>query len=539
MNSSPMNLPRLSALALLAMSASVTAQTTPVGIAAPTRLLAAAPVTFAITGFQITGDNPLAAGAAERAVASFVRPDATLETLQKAASALESTLRDGGFALYRVVLPPQQISATVALNIVKFTVGTVSVQGNQQFDEANIRRSLPELQAGTTPNFKRVAVQTTMANENQGKQVQVGMKESTVPDTIDVTVNVKETKPWQAAVTVNNAGNAATGRDRATLALGHSNLFNRDHQLTAAYTTSLEQNSRIKQVGLAYRAPLYDLRSAVGVSYTQSDVAGSFGTFNSTGAGRTMGVNYTFFLAPHQGYRSAVTAGLDEKQFEVTQINGLPMLGQQVRRSRQLSLGYNGRMESDASFWNYSAELATNLAGGLGNNTAAYQSEDPRIVSARWNALRANASYSAKVGGNWLVNARGSMQHSPNAMIAGEQFGVGGAATVRGAPERALAADRGVIATLEVATPELTKGLRLLGFVDSGWLHNNLPNGANKVGSDQLRSAGLGLRYGTPDVAVSADYGRIVTGSSVPLTLNSASPQKGDQKVHVNVTARF
>jgi hemolysin activation/secretion protein len=124
-------------------------------------------------------------------------------------------------------------------------------------------------------------------------------------------------------------------------------------------------------------------------------------------------------------------------------------------------------------------------------------------------------------------------------MIAGEQFGVGGAATVRGAPERALAADRGVIATLELATPELAKGLRMLGFVDSGWLHNNLPNGANKVGSDQLRSAGLGLRYGTPDVAVSADYGRIVTGSSVPLTLNSASPQKGDQKVHVNVTARF
>lgn len=502
-------------------------------------VLAQAPVAFAITGFNLTGDDPLPAGVAHQVLAPFVRTDATLDTLQQAATALESTLRDQGFALYRVVLPPQQVNGAVTLNLVKFAVGTIAVQGNRQFDEANVRRSLPELQEGATPNFKRLAVQTAIANENQGKQVQVAMKESERPDHIDVNLVVKESKPWQGSVSLNNTGNAAIGRDRATLALGHSNLFRLDHQMSAAYTTSLEDTSKVRQVGLSYRAPLYAQRGVVGASFTKSDVIGNFGSFNSTGAGRTLGVNYSHYLPPHQGYRSYLTLSFDDKQFDVTKINGSPMVGQVLRRSRQLSVAYAGRYESDSRYWSYNTEVATNLSGGDGNSLAAYQSEDPRISTTRWTALRASGSYTTGFGGNWLLNFRGGLQHSPQALIAGEQYGLGGMASVRGTSERPLSGDSGATVTMEVTTPELATGFRALGFVDAGWLSNRNPNGGSKPATDQLRSMGLGLRYGTPLLAVSADYGRVVTGSSVPLTLNSASPQKGDQKLHLNLVARF
>jgi hemolysin activation/secretion protein len=81
--------------------------------------------------------------------------------------------------------------------------------------------------------------------------------------------------------------------------------------------------------------------------------------------------------------------------------------------------------------------------------------------------------------------------------------------------------------------------LRLLGFVDAGWLGNNSPNGTNKPSSDRLASAGLGLRYSTGPVALSLDYGRIVAGSRVPLVFNSAAPQEGDERVYVSVSVRF
>ena len=80
--------------------------------------------------------------------------------------------------------------------------------------------------------------------------------------------------------------------------------------------------------------------------------------------------------------------------------------------------------------------------------------------------------------------------------------------------------------------------MRLLGFVDAGWLGNN--NAAPpKPSSDRLASAGLGLRYGIGAFAVSADYGRILSGSRVPLSINSSSPQRGDDRFYVNFSARF
>jgi hemolysin activation/secretion protein len=501
---------------------------------------APADTTFAITAFNVSGDNPLAAGEAERVLAAFVRPNATLETLQKAANTLEETLRDKGFSLYRVVLPPQQITDTVALSIVSFKLGTVTIQGNKQYSDDNVRNSLYELQPGKTPNFKKLAVQTTIANENLGKQVQVALKESATPDTVDATVTVKETKPWQGSLTVNNAGTEATGRDRVTLAFGHSNLFDADHQLTGAYTTTTARADTVKQLGLSYRAPLYDSRSVLGLSFTKSDVVGSFGTFNSTGAGQTVGASYSYYFAPRQGYRSYFTASVDDKQFDVAQINGLPLVGQLLRRSRQISAGYVGRFESNTMAWSYNAELAANIPNaGNGNTLEAYRSEDPRITNNNWKALRAGGSYSTGLGGNWLLGVRGTAQYSPYAMIAGEQIGLGGAASVRGAAERPLAGDRGGVGSVELTSPEMTQGLRMLGFMDAGWLGNNAPNATTKPGRDQLRSVGLGLRYGAPSVALSADWGRIVTGSVVPTTLNSLSPQKGDQKLHLNLSARF
>jgi hypothetical protein len=108
---------------------------------------------------------------------------------------------------------------------------------------------------------------------------------------------------------------------------------------------------------------------------------------------------------------------------------------------------------------------------------------------------------------------------------------------VRGtSTDRPIAGDKGVSATVELSTPELVPGLRLLGFVDAGWLGNNSPTTATKPSSDRLASVGLGLRYGVGAYAVSADYGRLVTGSRVPLSVNSASPQRGDDKLYINLS---
>jgi len=494
---------------------------------------------FAIRGFDVAGDNPLAASETTAVLAPFLRADASIETLQKATAALEAALKARGYALHRVVLPPQAVGETVRLQIVKFVLGKITVEGLQRYDAANIRASLPELVEGTAPNFRTLSVQTASANESQGKQVQIALKEAEEADQIDARIVVTEAKPWNFAVSLANTGARTTGRDRLTFSGSHANLFNLDHQFTGAYTTSIERTSDVRQFGGNYRVPLYRLGGVLGASFTHSTVVGDFGALKSTGAGQTMGLNYSQYIAPNGGYRSYVTLGLDDKRFDVTEIAGVPIPGQLVRRSRPLTLGYNARVESDTAAWGYNTDLVANLAGGNGNNLAAYQSEDPRIGTARFTVMRMNANYLASFAGGWLWALKGQAQYSPHALISGEQFGLGGASSIRGTSERPISGDKGLLASLEVSTPDVAPGLRLIGFVDAGWLRNNNPNATNKPPSDQLASVGLGLRYSMGVVGLSAEWGRIVTGSSVPLTVNTASPRAGDVKFHINLSARF
>ncbi|MEJ8839290.1 ShlB/FhaC/HecB family hemolysin secretion/activation protein [Ramlibacter sp. AN1133] len=533
---------RLLALAALAAGSAGAQQSPAPAPARPTPPMAqpAAPAVFPIRGFQLEGENPIGEAAAQRVLAPYVRPDATLATLQQATAALEAAFRAAGFGLHRVALLPQEVGQTVRLAVVKFAVGKVDIEGRQIYDVENIRRTLPELREGESPNFKRLAVQTAIANENPNKQVQVGLRESDEPDKIDATITVRELRPWTLGLAASNAGSASTGRDRVTLTAGHTNLFNRDHQFIGAYTTSLQRTSDVRQLGLAYKVPLYGAGGVIGASYTRSDVVGNFGAFTSTGAGHTLGLSYTLYLAPQGGRRSYVSLGLDDKVFDAAKINDIVAPGALDRRSRPITLGYTARTETDRAIWGYNAEIAANTGSGAHNDLPSYQSEDPRIDTIRWKALRGGASYTAPLAQTWLWSLRSLYQYSPDVLISGEQFGLGGLGSVRGTDiERPISGDKGLSATLEVTTPELLAGLRLLGFVDAGWLWNNKPNGFNKPSSDRLASVGIGLRYAIGGFGASLDYGRIVQGSKVPLALNSNSPQNGDDRFYINLSYRF
>jgi hemolysin activation/secretion protein len=532
----------LAAAALCAAGSAAAQATPPARAASPVPAMAAPAPTpvFAIRGFKVTGENPLSDGETSAILAPFLRSNATIDTLQQATSALEKALRDRGFGLHRVALPPQDVGDTVTLSIVKFTIGKVDFQGRSIYDEGNVRRTVPELREGESPNFRRLAVQTAIANENPNKQVQVGLRESDKPDTIDATITVKEERPWTLGLALSNAGTRASGRDRFTISGGHTNLFNRDHQFTGAYTTSFEKPKDVRQLGLAYKVPLYELGGVIGASYTRSDVVGNFGSFTSTGAGHTLGVSYTLYLPPEGGRRSYVVFGLDDKVFDASRINDIIVPGALDRRSRPLWVSYATRIESDTALWGYNVDLAANTGGGAHNDLVSYRSEDPRIETTNWVALRGGLSYTRVLESNWFWTARGQAQWSHDILIAGEQFGLGGLGSLRGtSSDRPISGDKGVAASFELATPELAPGLRMLGFVDAGWLGNNSPTTATKPSSDRLASVGLGLRYGAGNYAISADYGRLVVGSRVPLSLNSSAPQRGDDKFYLNFSVKF
>ncbi len=494
-----------------------------------------------IRGFTVDGQNPLSDNEVSLTLAPFLRQPATLDNLQKAAQALEARLKAQGFSLHRVVLPPQTLEDTIRLNLVRFSMGRVQVEGAQAFPEETVRQTLPELAEGGTPNLERLAVQTAMANENPSRQIQVALRASEQPDQIDATVRVQDRRPLFASVSLNNTGTESTGRDRFTLAAGHHNLFNRDHQLLVAYTTSLAQPGRVRQLGLNHRIPLYDRLTMVDVAYTHSNVVGDFGSFTSTGAGRTVGLTATRYFQPQGALRRQLSLGVEDKTFDPTELNGRVLTGQQLRRTRPLFLAYGVRGQGNQSSWDTTWTLVTNLPGGSGNGLAAYRSESPTVSRARWSALRVRGGWVGALGdGGWMLTGRAQAQWAPTALIAGEQFGLGGQGSLRGAVERAMAGDSGWSGSLELTSPEWgLAGLRWVGFADAGGVSRRGGAALARPGSDHAASLGQGLRYASGPVAVTLDVGRVVKGSRASLSLNPVAPQSGDHRVHLSVNARY
>jgi hemolysin activation/secretion protein len=153
--------------------------------------------------------------------------------------------------------------------------------------------------------------------------LQIALKESEVADQIDARIVVKESQPWNFATSLANTG----AKRHRTRPADHCRAGT---PTCSTWTTSSSgptprrssAPSDVRQLGLNYRIPLYRAGRRRGASYTRSSVVGNYGAFTSTGAGQTMGLNYSHYLPPDGGYRSYVTLALDDKRFDITEISG-------------------------------------------------------------------------------------------------------------------------------------------------------------------------------------------------------------------------
>lgn len=492
----------------------------------------AASLVFSIRGFKVVGDNPLAAGETASVLAPFVRTDATLDTLQNAANALEGALRLQGFGLHRVSLPPQEVGDSIALQISSFKIGLVELVNSTPYSTENIRQALPELREGSTPDFSRLSIQNALANESLNRRLSVVMAESETAGQINAKISVKGERPWVAGVSLSNGGSPETGRDRFTLVASHGNLWDRDHSVDLAYTTSLERPSAVRQIGASYRVPLYRVGGVVSAAMSSSTVKGDFGVFTTNGAGSGISVGYLQHLGGSGSSRHFLQFRLDDKLSKATSVNGLA-IGVD-RRSRPITVGYLFKGEVSERPVSFGLDYIVNSPTGTGNNDVAYQLEDfERPLRARWSKLRMDASFAASLPAEWQLLWRGQAQYSSAPLITSEQFASG----VRGAS--GIFGDQGFLSAMDVYSPEVVPGLRGLLFFDVAGLGNSYSTPA-RPSRDWLSSAGLGLRYShASGWYMLADYAQVVKGSVVPLTINSSAPRRGNSSLSVTVGARF
>lgn len=285
--------------------------------------------------------------------------------------------------------------------------------------------------------------------------------------------------------------------------------------MTFSYTTSPENTGGVQQYAAFYRLPIYRLGGELSAYYIQSDVdSGRLAdVFDVSGAGEFVGGSYKHIFRPQGNYSHTLSLLFDDRLFE----NKTLFVGQPIGvdvRSRTISFEYAGRVESGLERRGFYTRFTTNLGSGSENTNFAYTAN--RFGADQdWFVLRFGADINHPLPHGWTLRGRASAQYSPELLISGEQFGLGGAYTLRGFEEREITGDKGIQATVEVYTPALKFNVQLVGFADVGVVNVGSED-ITGLNSETLASIGLGLRwYWRNNVGVSFDAAYVVEGNGV------------------------
>ena len=517
---------RLKSLLLVAMmlgqGASTLAQTAP------------AEPTLDVQRYVIDGELPLSTSEVEALLAPYLGPKRSLRDIENAANALERAMRDRGFAFHRMFVPAQRPSGgEVRLQVVKFVLGSVEVAGNSHFSTENIRASLPTLKEGDAPQVQTLGRDITASNANPAKQVSVTFKESRQANTVDAVVKVKDSPPLSffSILTGNQslAGNGtASNTYRLTGGVQHSNLFDRDHVATVSYTVDPGDLSAVSLFGAYYQVPLYGTGMNLSASFVNSDVNSGqvvqgAGVFNVSGGGQFTGIRLTKALNRTSALQQTLGISLDERLFKNrTTFGGVPIspdVGSLV-----LALQYSFRNEPSWGTLAGSLDYAFNVGGGSANTAASHTANGG---TKNWDAWRYNLEAVTESSG-WQYTGRLKGQYSSKALVSGEQFGLGGANSVRGFPDRVVSGDYGYQWNLEAMGPGLgSLKIRPVFFVDGGWVRAR-----STLSTETLMGAGAGLRLNYKNLQLAADIAQAIDR-------NSAEPSGRPVRLNFALSYRF
>jgi hemolysin activation/secretion protein len=149
--------------------------------------------------------------------------------------------------------------------------------------------------------------------------------------------------------------------------------------------------------------------------------------------------------------------------------------------------------------------VSQNLPGGNDGSDAVYCASRNNGIgecaSASYALARWGFSHSRSLAHDWQLRLALNGQYTRDMLVTGEQFGIGGADSVRGFTEREIIDDKGYRGTVELYTPDAgaqtgVSGAHLRGVVFEDWgAVRRINPGPGERGGEYISSAGLGLRY--------------------------------------------
>ena len=475
--------------------------------------------TFEIKRYHVEGNNIFQQADIENLLAGFTGKQKDFGTVQEAIDVLEDAYRRRGFSTIQVMLPEQELeNGIIRLVVIETRIGAIKVEGNQHYSRANILRSIPVLRVGEAPNINKISSRLKTANENPVKKVTMQLESSDKENEVNAVLRVTDEKPWKLSLIGDNTGNKDTGEFRTGVVFQHANIADLDHVLSLQYMTSPEKADKVSIFGFGYHVPLYSLGDSLTFYAGYSDVdSGTIyaGTADIavSGRGSSFGMKYNQNLARIGSYEHKFTYGADLRKYQnnITMLKTFNMDNNVT--VHPVNLTYNGNWQYPTFQAGFNTSVIQNVPGGADGSNEDFQ----RVRSnakANYTIIRYGANIGYSLPFDFQLRLLFNGQFTDDCLVPGEQFGLGGANSVRGFQEREVSDDRGNSGSFEFYSPDFFKlmnndrgQMRMLVFYDLGEVKKVSPlPGEESYGS--MSSAGVGLRLGWgKNFSLLTDYG--------------------------------
>ncbi|HEY3431028.1 MAG TPA: ShlB/FhaC/HecB family hemolysin secretion/activation protein [Rhodocyclaceae bacterium] len=528
---------------------------------------------FDIVRFQVEGNTILPANEVDRLIAPFVGSKRVYAYIQRALEALEEAYRVKGYGTVQVYVPEQELTAgVVKLQVTEATIGKISIIGNKNFSTENIRKTLPLLKEGISPNLRQISENVQLANENPAKQVEVTLGVSEEEGKVDAKVQVEDDVPRKVILTLDNTGDKdKTGQYRTGISYRDSNLLGDDEVLTLGYITAPDIPGGVSMdvVSIGFRKPFYELGDSLDVIWgwssvnMTSNVIAPGGTLAMNGKGDVLALRWNHLFARQGEFTSKVVFGFDQKTtLNPCTSNGaiLVSAGCVSTLERVVSTTYAGQLQRPKFSADFSMGVFYNLSSGEWQDQWRYvYAAGNRAAKKDFLYFQGGGSVSYAFDWGGIFRVAVNAQYSEDPLPASDQISLAGYSAVRGFNERVVTADSGFVGNFEVYSSDLAPkieilpgSLRALAFYDIANGFNTLTPSAtyfNETGGQvlangtpnqrvSLSSVGVGLRYSLgKSTTARFDWARIL---QAPPSISGASDRiDSDWRAHFGLSHSF
>jgi hemolysin activation/secretion protein len=471
---------------------------------------------FPILEYQVEGNTLLPATDIETAVTPFLGPGRSIRDVEAARRELEKRYHDRGYQTVLVNIPPQEIATgVVRLAVVEGSVARFEIRGSRYHSLEAIRATVPELSPGVTPDFKQVQKELAALNHNADLRVTPVLRASSTPGHVDVDLNVQDSLPLHATLELNNHYSANTAHLRLAGEISYDNLFQSGQSASVQYQTAPQHTEDARIWSLSYVIPVDD-GPVVALYAVRSDSnIAAVGSLSVVGKGSIYGLRVISPLhATRADFYHNFTVGVDYKDFKQNVLlQGADAVASPVQYP-PLSLGYSASWYGAAGSTHYSGAAiaaerssttldlgATFIVRGLGGVDARQFAAKRAGADSSFFVLHSGLRRQQLLGRNWSLVGRLDSQLASGPLISSEEYGAGGADSVRGYVESERLGDDGVKGSVELRTPQLFGSGHsrpdqsyLFLFADAARLRILEPLPGQQA-SSHLGSVGLGAHF--------------------------------------------